>query len=378
MLADCISVLFFLLTPALVIRLCRRVSLLGKIGPVLLLYILGMLFGNLFHPASMAKIQDLLTSATVPLSIPLLLFTCTFSRTGTRSGTLALITGMFAVVAAVVAGYFLFGKAIPDGAAIGGMLTGVYTGGTVNMAALKTILEVDDATFVLLNSYDMAICFLYLTFLMSVGIRFFRKVLPNEAHASCTEGDLKSAGTPFSSLLSRKGLREFGFIAGLDIAAVGISAGIALLFPESSFMTALIFSLTALGIAGSFLKRVRDNRYSYDSGMYLIYIFSLAVASMADFSKFDPKGSLMMLAYLTFVIFGSLFIQLILARIFRIDADTMTVSSVTYICSPPFVPMMAAAMNNRNVLASGLAIGVVGYAAGNWLGFLVARLLEIF
>lgn len=378
MLADCISVLFFLLTPALVIRLCRRVPLLGKIGPVLLLYILGMLFGNLFHPASMAKIQDLLTSATVPLSIPLLLFTCTFSRTGTRSGTLALITGMFAVVAAVVAGYFLFGKAIPDGAAVGGMLTGVYTGGTVNMAALKTILEVDDATFVLLNSYDMAICFLYLTFLMSVGIRFFRKILPNEAHVSCTEGDFKSAGTPFRGLLSRKGLREFGFIAGLDIAAVGISAGVALLFPESSFMTALIFSLTALGIAGSFLKRVRDNRYSYDSGMYLIYIFSLAVASMADFSKFDPKGSLMMLAYLTFVIFGSLFIQLILARIFRIDADTMTVSSVTYICSPPFVPMMAAAMNNRNVLASGLAIGVVGYAAGNWLGFLVARLLEIF
>ena len=378
MLADCISILFFLLTPALVIRLCRRVPLLGKIGPVLLLYILGMLFGNLFHPASMAKIQDLLTSATVPLSIPLLLFTCTFSRTGTRSGTLALITGMFAVVAAVVAGYFLFGKAIPDGAAVGGMLTGVYTGGTVNMAALKTILEVDDATFVLLNSYDMAICFLYLTFLMSVGIRFFRKVLPNEAHVSCTEGDLKSAGTPFRGLLSRKGLREFGFIAGLDIAAGGISAGIALLFPESSFMTALIFSLTALGIAGSFLKRVRNNRYSYDSGMYLIYIFSLTVASMADFSKFDPKGSLMMLAYLTFVIFGSLFIQLILARIFRIDADTMTVSSVTYICSPPFVPMMAAAMNNRNVLASGLAIGVVGYAAGNWLGFLVARLLEIF
>ena len=55
----------------------------------------------------------------------------------------------------------------------------------------------------------------------------------------------------------------------------------------------------------------------------------------------------------------------------------MTISSVSYICSPPFVPMMAAAMKNRAVLASGLAIGVVGYAAGNYLGFAVAHLLEL-
>ena len=55
----------------------------------------------------------------------------------------------------------------------------------------------------------------------------------------------------------------------------------------------------------------------------------------------------------------------------------MTVSSVAYICSPPFVPMMAAAMKNRSVLAAGLAVGVVGYAAGNYLGFLMARLLEL-
>ena len=57
---------------------------------------------------------------------------------------------------------------------------------------------------------------------------------------------------------------------------------------------------------------------------------------------------------------------------------SMTVSSVAYICSPPFVPMMAAAMKNRSVLAGGLAVGVVGYAAGNYLGFLMAQLLGLF
>ena len=112
--------------------------------------------------------------------------------------------------------------------------------------------------------------------------------------------------------------------------------------------------------------------------MYLIYIFSIVVASMADVTALDLKGGAALLGYLSFVIFGSLLLQVLLARIFRIDADTMMISSVTYICSPPFVPMMATAMKNPRIIAAGLAIGVVGYAAGNYLGFLIERLLSLF
>ena len=45
--------------------------------------------------------------------------------------------------------------------------------------------------------------------------------------------------------------------------------------------------------------------------------------------------------------------------------------------SPSLSAMMAAAMKNRSVLAGGLAVGVVGYAAGNYLGFLMAQLLAV-
>ena len=99
--------LFFLLAPAGVLRLCRQFPTLGKIGPVLILYLLGILVGNLFHPAGMARIQQALSSAMVPLAIPLMLFSCTFRRSGTRSQLLALLSGMLAVTAAVIAGYIL-------------------------------------------------------------------------------------------------------------------------------------------------------------------------------------------------------------------------------------------------------------------------------
>ena len=158
--------LFFLLAPAGVLWLCRRFPLLDKVGPVLILYILGILAGNLFHPPGMAQIQEILSSAMVPLAIPLMLFSCTFRRSGTRSQLLALLAGLVSVTAAVVAGFFLFGRDLDDGAKVGGMLTGVYTGGTINLASLQAMLGVPEETFILLNSFDMAVSFLYLTFLL--------------------------------------------------------------------------------------------------------------------------------------------------------------------------------------------------------------------
>ena len=376
MIGNLLVILFFLLSPACVLWLCRRVTMLDKIGPVLILYIVGIIFGNLFHPSGMAGIQEVLSSATVPLAIPLMLFSCTFQRSKTRSQLLALLLGLAAVTLSVLAGYFLFGRNMEDGAKIGGMLTGVYTGGTINLASLKVMLDVPEETFILLNSFDMAISFLYLTFLLSVGIRLFRRWLPVEAGADNQGVERQKKEQPFKGLFTKQGLRDAGFLLAIDALIIGISAGLGLLAGDGAFMTVLILSLTTLGIATSFWKPIKKREHGYDIGMYCIYVFSVVVASMADLRSLSISGSLNMLGYLTFVIFFSLLLEVLAAKPLKVDADTMTVSSVAYICSPPFVPMMAAAMKNKSVLAGGLSVGVVGYAVGNYLGFLIARLLE--
>ena len=380
MIGNILITMFFLLAPAGVLWFCRKVPALDKIGPVLVLYLLGILVGNLFHPPGMAQVQEILSSAMVPLAIPLMLFSCTFRKSETRSQLLALLSGLLAVAVAVVAGYLLFGRNLEDGAKVGGMLTGVYTGGTINLASLQVMLDVPGETFVLLNSFDMAVSFLYLTFLLSFGIRLFRRWLPWESGAvSETAAEAAgAAGKPFEGLFTRQGLRDAGVLLAVDALIIGISAGLGLLAGDGAFMTVLILSLTTLGIAASFWKPLKKRRHGYDIGMYCIYVFSVVVASMADLRNLSIGGSLNLLGYLTFVIFGSLILSVLLAKLLKIDADMMTVSSVAYICSPPFVPMISAAMKNRRVLAGGLAVGVVGYAAGNYLGFLMAQLLGLF
>lgn len=376
-----ILILVFCTAPAGVLWLCKKVPFLGKIGPVLLLYILGVIIGNIgIRPEGMGTIQEILSSAMVPLAIPMMLFGCTFRFKEAKEQLKALLTGLAAVVMAVIAGYLIFGKNIEEGTKIGGMLTGVYSGGTINLAALKTMLGVKNETYILINSYDMLVSFLYLTFLLTVGIKLFRKFLPfkQDAHASTDIRDLEmESDGNYRAMFTKEGIQNIGKILGITVLICAISGGVALICPEGSFMVVFILMLTTLGIGCSFIRPVHNLKHSYDLGMYFIYIFCIVVASMADLTSLDLAGGLNLMGYLLFAVFGSLAIQVILARIFRIDADTMVIASVTFINSPPFVPMMVAAMKNKSVLVTGLTLGIIGYAVGNYLGYLMSELLKL-
>ncbi|MDD6751643.1 MAG: DUF819 family protein [Bacteroidales bacterium] len=384
----------YLLAPAAVLRFCRKHAWAAKIGPILILYLIGIIVGNLglvpflpealVNPSGKAGIQELLSSAMVPLAIPLLLYGCTFRRSDTRSQTLALLSGIVAVVVAVVLGFLIFRNGIEgvsgDSAAkIGGMLTGVYTGGTMNLAAIKTMLGVSDRTYVLLNSCDMIVSFLYMTMLLAFGIRLMRRILPYSSSAPEAILEEKLDSKDIKPLLfSRLWWKQAAVLLGVTAVVIALSALVAFLMPEGWFMTVFILLLTSAGIAVSFIRRIRELKIAEDISMYCIYIFSIVVASMADFSTLDLSNSLSIIGYLSFVIFGSLILQTILASLLRIDADTIVICSTSFICSPPFVPMMAAAMKNRRVLIAGLSMGIIGYAIGNYLGLAISRLLLLF
>ena len=379
-----ILALLLCVTPAGVIWLCRRVPVLGKLGPIMVLYAIGMIIGNLpFIPAEMKAVQDLLPNVVVPLAIPMMLFGCVFSRREARLQLKIVVSGFLSVAVAVIAGYLLFGKNVEQGAQVGGIITGMYTGGTLNAAALQAIFRINSETYLLVNSYDIIISFIYFVFLFSVGIPMFRRLygergseLSQSEQAEIEREIEKAKQNPYSKLLTKAGIAQLGKILLWTIAVAGVSAGVALLMPEGWFMVVFILLLTTLGVACSFIKRVREMELSYDVGMYLIYIFSITIASMADFSNLDLAGGINQLAFMVVAVFFSLALHAIMCRAMRVDADSMMISSVAFINSPPFVPMASAAMRNKKALVTGLGAGIVGYAAGNHLGVLIAELLS--
>lgn len=376
--------LIFCLAPAGVIWLCRRFPLLDNIGPIMVLYAIGMLIGNLpFDIPNMAVVQKVATEATIPLAIPMMLFCCRFTRNDASTQLKVVISGFLSVAIAVAVGYLFFGKHIPEGDKIGGIMSGMYTGGMVNAAAIQTIFSVEEQNYVMMCSYDIVISFLYLVFLVAVGYKIFRRLYGEKNDAQLTDSeraelDSKIAETkrnPYKGLWSRSGLMELAKIVGYTMIVVALAAAATLPFSEESFMVIFILVLSTLGVVFSFLKPVRKLERSFDIGMYLIYIFSIAMASMADFSNLRIDDGLNQIIFLTIAVFGSLLLHAIFCRVMRVDADSMTVSSVSFINSPPFVPMMVAVLKNKNTLIVGLGAGIVGYALGNHFGVLMASLL---
>ncbi|MBQ9137421.1 MAG: DUF819 family protein [Alistipes sp.] len=375
----------FCLTPAVVIWLCGRFPLLDKLGPIMVLYAIGMVVGNLpFMPDTMKVLQEMIPNVAIPLAIPMMLFGCTFSKNEGRLQLKLILSGFSSVAIAVIIGYLLFGCKVTSGAEVGGIISGMYTGGTLNAAALQAIFRIENEIYVLVNSYDIIISFLYFIFLFSFGIRMFRRLYGEKTTKQLSQSDrVEIEGTiqdakanPYSGMLSKAGLKSVGTTVGITLVVVALSAGVAVVMPQGWFMVVFILLLTTLGVAASFVKRVRELKYSYDMGMYLIYIFSLAIASMADFSNLNLAQGVNQMAFMTFAVFVSLAIHAIFCRLMRVDADSMVISSVAFINSPPFVPMVSVAMNNKKTLVTGLAAGVAGYALGNHFGYLMSELLQ--
>jgi uncharacterized membrane protein len=228
------------------------------------------------------------------------------------------------------------------------------------------------------------ISFLYLVFLVAIGYKLFRRLYGQKSDTSLTESEqaeldhqiAEAKRNPYSGLGSKRGLKELAKIVGYSVLVAAIAGGIALPFGDDWFMVIFILVLSTLGVVCSFIKPIRRLERSFDIGMYLIYIFSIAMASMADFSELRIADGVNQILFLTITVFGSLLLHAIFCRVMRVDADSMTVSSVSFINSPPFVPMMVAVLKNKKTLIVGLGAGIVGYALGNHFGVLMATLLE--
>ena len=385
MLGKIALVLFYLLSPAVVLWACNKWKVLGKIGPVLILYFLGIIIANLnLIPAEYTKLQDTISTIAIPLALPMMLYSCNFKKFSVKTSLKITIIGIVAVAIAVLAGFLAFrGGMGEEAATIGGAVMGKCTGGTPNLAALKVMLNMENSTFIILNSFDMVICFFYLVFLMTVGIKWARKVLGRGVYTTDTTVNLEEYAenkNPYKDFGKKESVKQLVKVTLLTLVIVAAAFGIASYakrFDENIFTVVMILSLTTLALVFSLWQEVKSWDKSYDAGMYIIYIFSVVVASMANFRTMNYEGVLSIVLFQIVVVFGSFLLTMLGAKLFKVDGDTAVITSNTLINSPIFVPMIAASMKNKDIIVVGITIGLVGYAVGNYLGYLMYALLNV-
>jgi uncharacterized membrane protein len=218
---------------------------------------------------------------------------------------------------------------------------------------------------------------LYLIFIVSIGKIIFRKIMlpyPYKEDPSVYK-QISFSENAYEGFFNKKVILPLLLSLFLSVAIFGIAGSSTFIVSEANQMLVVVLIITTLSILASLIPRINQIEKTFELGMYFILVFSIAVASMANYHRLlDISGALISL--ITITIFGSLLVHTILCKIYKVDADTHMVTSTALICSPPFVPMVAGALNNKEVVVSGLTVGIVGYAAGNYLGVVVSFVLD--
>ncbi len=423
-----ILIVFYILFPVFLIWLTMKYRFFKKIGAIVLAYATGILIANVgilprgsdaFREAtigadrpsipkaeavqmveagtlserdlrvnSIAAVQDNVQTALVPLAIPLILFSLNVKRWLRFSGKgfLSMLLALVSVMIIVATGYLIFKDKIASADKIGGMLIGLYTGGSVNLASIALALKVDPNAFIMTNTYDMIVGAVVILFFISVGPAFFRLFLPPFKGSPVKTGeeiDFKGMSNQmaedfddFSGIFKKDTVWPLLMALGLSVVILGLGFSVSFLFPNVPLTIIVILSITTLGVAASFIPKIRNIKKTFQLGMYFIIAFSVVIASRCDLSVIFQAKYISLLLYITYAYFGSLLLHLFLSWIFRINADDYLITTTGFVYSPPFVPMVAAALKNKDVILTGLATGIIGWIIGNYIGIAFGMWLD--
>jgi len=371
-----LQILLLILFPFLSRRMERLGWLPSWLSPVVLCYAIGIVIRN-FH---LFPINDEIATAfseySIVMAIPLLLY-------GTRLGQwmkhakgtlgsflLCVLSGLICTTLAAV----IYQDKLDDAWRLSGMLVGIYTGGTPNMQAVGLALGASQETIILVNAADVFWGGVYLLFLTSLAPKAYGLFLPHDKKTIANAVEAKDTmDTPSPYPVNYRDVLKS---IGITVVVLALSAGACLLlFGDLKNIAFLMLMLTTLSIVASFIPVVQRLDNTFETGEYFLLIFCIALGMLADFSQMSGSG-LDILFFTAIALFSTILLHLLLAYLFKIDRDLLLFTSVAALYGPAFIGQIASITGNRQLIFSGIAMGLLGYAMGNYLGIGLAYVLK--
>ena len=265
------------------------------------------------------------------------------------------------------------GPGFPWGQQLAAMAAGMYTGGSPNFNAIGVILGVPGDTIAIGNLSDMIVGTVFYIFILTLAKPLCAKVL--DRHAKQGAYMRENGGAENVDALEWNGFHR-GIVRNLALSLacvlVGAVIGFAIWKVKGGALTdplvpAVMIAGTVLGLALSFVPKVRNVKENSAAGHYLILVFSFALASSLDLGTLG--GNLLhTVALLASITVCSALLHLLLCRIFRIGADCAIVTMTAGLYGPAFIPAVTKQLRCDALTAPGLICGALGYAVGTFLG----------
>lgn len=368
-----IQIIIIITIPLLSKWLTKTKKIPDWLSPVVICYTAGILFSNFPVFPTDRQLASTFSEVSILFAIPLLLYSTNimnwfrYARNAIFAFMLCAISG---AIAASIATY-LFKNSLLDTWKLAGMAAGLYTGGTPNMQTIGLALQTPQEIIILMNAADVFTGGIYLVILTSIAHRILGFILPSFTNKSNDNDKLNNNFnfSPFNFIDIVKGI-------SVTIIVISISLGLTwIIFKKMDQPIFIMLMLTTLSIIASFFIKIRQIPGTFEIGEFFLLMFCISLGTLADFEKILAEGK-EIIVFLASVLTLTVIINVILAKIFRVDRDTMLVTSTAGIYGPAFVGQVTTAIGNKELVFSGMAMGLLGYAIGNYWGIGLAYMLK--
>jgi uncharacterized membrane protein len=372
-----IQLIIFFGIPYLLINMQEKVKFIKTIGPILFCYAVGIIWANSGLPLD-ASLSDTVSSVLIPIAITLILLNSDFMtlKKNVKKTGLSFLILCISILSIAALSVVVFPN-VYENTKIASMLVGCYTGGTPNLFAIGYGLNTDKNTIIVANLADQVMGGLYFLFICTLAKPILTKLTKQVSVAAKKTNYEKESIISKTSLSTKEKIKQGVVALLIGIGALGASIGISFLLTKQATNVAVIMvSVSVIAVTLSFVKKIRQNQISYPLGQYFIYVFSIAVGSLADI-KLIVGQSVQVLTMVAFVLFSTMLLHFIISLLFKIDVDTIIITSIAGIFGPAFIIPTAKAIKNEGVILIGIATGLLGYAIGNFMGFGLYELLKL-
>ena len=395
MITDPTAVFFVLaVVVAVAVALERRFHLFRSLGAALVGILLGMVLSNAGIIPGESPAYVFLVGPGVSTGIILILLAVDVRTIAQAGPTMLAAFGIGAVGSAVgsAASALLLADQIgPETWKLAGQYAATYSGGGVNFAAVGAALDTSGELFAAGIAADVIVTAVWMATCLAVPVLLAgsreratgRAAEPGSAPAedvgTAATDELLVVAPPGAMGVERMLYSSIGAVGLFDLSLLAVivlgTLWVAGVLGELLAPVPSVLWLTTIALVLAQIPRVKGIRGAGVMGNYLVLIFLASNGAQSVVANILAVGppvvyyALITVGLHGLVIFG-------LGRLVGLDLKTLAVASQANIGGPASAMALATARGYTDRLLPGVAVGLLGYAAGNYLGFAVATLMR--
>ncbi|AXU27415.1 TPA: DUF819 family protein [Clostridioides difficile] len=357
----------------------QRYKAIKSLGPALTIIIMGIILSNLKVVPVSTELYGTISTYAIPVSITIMLMSVDLKEM-TKLSREPLIA-IFVAVLTVSIMAFLFGlvfaEKISEGWKVAGMFVGTYTGGSANLTAIGTGLNVSRQTLAAANAADYVIGVPTLIFMFALptilkNSKKFKKLWPYHVE----ESELEDCQNEEFMESKEWSIKDIAWMLAIGFVVTEVSTILAGYFNSSFSSAARILLVTTISIIIAQLKPVKKLKGNLDLGLFVALFFLCTIGFSVDIKEF--LGSTFTITLYCFsIIFASFVFHLSITRLLKIKYQYVILSIVGAIADGPTSALVAASAKWNSLVSVAVVMGVIGGVLGNYAGISVAYAIKM-